>query len=106
MKKSFFRMKKRLTQEIPYAEFVLKYLALAKDKYPYTIEVPFGFRSEFASHCRKVYGPMYAYTSQYGDHVNDDSVWHYYNGTGYFLNEADASILTMVMLKHKKKTMA
>lgn len=102
MKKSWYQQKLERKPKISYAKFIADSLEKAKVKFPHTVEIPVGLRGLFDSYCREYYGKPYAWASAFGHHINENSTWWYYNGVGYFLNESDSNVLTIIRLKHLK----
>lgn len=87
--------------------------------FPYSIEVPKGFRVHAQKLCREVLGKCYYrwcprwqkkwHTGQY--HliaykpwaVEEDAVWQYKDGRLYFKDEGNRGMVTMAMLSKPKK---
>lgn len=85
--------------------------------FPYSIEVPKGFRTHALTLCRKTLGKKYyhwnpTWTLHYRPTelrayrpwtINEDAVWQYKNGRLYFKDEGNFGIVTMAMLSKPKK---
>ena len=85
--------------------------------FPYSIEVPKGFRTLAQTLCRKTLGKSYyhwvpTWTLHYHTTelrayrpwaINEDAVWQYKDGRLYFKNERNFGIVTMAMLSKPKK---
>ena len=92
-------------------------VAKLKRVFPYSIEVPKGFRTHAQTLCRKTLGKNYyhwvpIWTLHYRPTelrayrpwaINEDAVWQYKDGRLYFKDERNFSIVTMAMLSKPKK---
>jgi len=91
--------------------------------FPYSIEVPQGFKVHAQNLCRKVLGkcyyrwaPQWRKRYHYGYHtgqyhliaykpwaVDEDAVWQYKDGILYFKDEGNKGMVTMAMLSKGRK---
>jgi hypothetical protein len=88
--------------------------------YPYTVDVPKGFKTHAQKACRERLGrSYYCYAPQWRTRwhsgrywtlnsgspwvINEDARWQYVDGRLYFKDENDVSMLTVVMLTKPRK---
>lgn len=75
------------------------------DKFKFGVVVPHGFKGAAQDYCRLTLGPSYAEynTRRMTIEIHEDAKWMYTTknevGTLWFLDEANTSILSLVLLK-------
>lgn len=87
-----------------------------KERFPYSIEVPHGFKTHAQQLCRKNLGPCwYRWAPQWyqispWEHrtstrwiTDERAVWQYRDGRLYFKHEADTGMLTLAVLSKPKR---
>ena len=78
-----------------------------KERFPYSADVPNGFRTHLQAECRRLYGsPYYRWQRPWGQSawvIEPDAIWQYVDGVLYCKAEEDLRVITLAVLSKTKK---